>query len=61
MERPHADFRRVGTGFPHGHRDGVAHLNGEAAQKGTGSKGGTFMKKNRCRKTALSFPERGRM
>nr|DAD71873.1 MAG TPA: AAA domain protein [Siphoviridae sp. ctoiW10] len=30
-------------------------------QRGTGSKGGTFMKKNRCGKTTLSFPERGRM
>nr|DAH20085.1 MAG TPA: hypothetical protein [Caudoviricetes sp.] len=39
----------------------MAHLNSEAAKKDTGSKGGTFMKKNRCEKTAFSFPERGRM
>nr|DAG25267.1 MAG TPA: hypothetical protein [Caudoviricetes sp.] len=39
----------------------MAHLNSEAAQKDTGSKGGTFMKKNRCGKTAPFFPERGRM
>nr|DAG07592.1 MAG TPA: hypothetical protein [Caudoviricetes sp.] len=33
----------------------MAYLNSEAARKGTGSKGGTFMKKICCGKTADSL------